>query len=83
MQVDTVLNQTNAYWDLLKGLSSEVKLALINRLSSSLLKEKRLAEQNWADEFCGMWNDDPRSAEEIINEIRTSRHFTRNIDFES
>ena len=74
MMVDAVLNQTNTYWELLKGLSSEVKLALINRLSSSLLAEKKQAEAKWADEFSGMWNDDPRSAEEIIDEIRSSRH---------
>lgn len=80
---DSVLNQTNTYWELLKGLSNEVKLALINRLSSSLINEKNNSEKNWADEFCGIWNDDPRSTEEIIEDIRSSRCFTRNIDLES
>lgn len=82
MQMDSVLNQTNTYWELLKGLSSEVKLSLINRLSSSLLKEKVESKKQWADEFCGMWNDDSRSAEEMIEDIRSSRCFNRDVNFE-
>jgi uncharacterized protein YpuA (DUF1002 family) len=31
--------ETNSYWDLIKNLSAEVKLALIARLSSSLVRE--------------------------------------------
>ena len=31
--------ETNSYWELIKDLSTEVKLALIARLSSSLVRE--------------------------------------------
>lgn len=31
--------ETNSYWELLKNLSAEVKLALIVRLSGSLMRE--------------------------------------------
>ena len=31
--------ETNSYWELIKDVSSEVKLALIARLSSSLIRE--------------------------------------------
>lgn len=31
--------ETNNYWELIKNVSSEVKLALIARLSSSLIRE--------------------------------------------
>ena len=31
--------ETNSYWELIKNVSSEVKLALIARLSSSLIRE--------------------------------------------
>ena len=31
--------ETNSYWELLKNLSAEVKLALIVRLSGSLVRE--------------------------------------------
>ena len=31
--------ETNTYWELLKNLSAEVKLALIARLSGSLVRE--------------------------------------------
>lgn len=45
--------------------------------------KNRQEKTNWTDEFGGMWNDDPRSAEEIIDEIKTSRHFIHDIDYES
>lgn len=31
--------ETNSYWELIKDVSSEVKLALIAKLSSSLIRE--------------------------------------------
>lgn len=31
--------ETNSYWELIKNVSSEVKLALIAKLSSSLVRE--------------------------------------------
>lgn len=66
------------YWNLLKGLSSDIKVKLINRLSESLVRKEEKSNDS-AMSFYGAWNDDERSAEEIIDEIRTSRHF-RNRD---
>ena len=34
---------------------------------------KQQTRPNWTDEFSGMWDADPRSAEEIITDIRSSR----------
>lgn len=45
----TVLErETNNYWELLKNLSAEVKLALIVRLSGSLVREA-VEDKNEAD----------------------------------
>ena len=38
--MDIALNSTNNYWNLLKHLSSDVKLELISRLSRSLQNDK-------------------------------------------
>ena len=46
----------------------------MNDIMQEISKEKQEPMPNWADEFCGIWNDDPRSAEEIIMDIRESRH---------
>jgi len=51
-------------------------------LSASLITSKDTVEENadkWALTFAGRWKDD-RSADEIIEDIRTSRTFNRNID---
>ena len=40
--------ETNNYWELIKNLSAEVKLALIARLSSSLVREA-VQEKSEAD----------------------------------
>ena len=32
---------------------------------------------NWAAQYAGMWNDDPRSTEEIIDDIYGSRSINR------
>lgn len=70
----------NAYWNLLKDLSMDVKLDLIARLSNSLLHKKETANDvNWASEFAGKWKDN-RSAEEIVDDIRKARTTNREID---
>ena len=71
---------SNMYWNLLKNLSSDVKLDLIARLSNSLLNQDKPAEDSqWASAFAGKWID-ARSAEEIIDDIRESRTSNEEID---
>jgi hypothetical protein len=65
------------YWGLLKDLSNKDKLTLISMLSNSLVNEEREKEEenddtDWASRFCGVWKDN-RSAEEIVDEIRSMR----------
>ena len=63
------------YWSELKDLSDNVKLELITLLSSSMTRpeeEKKEPRKGWASRFAGKWKDS-RSAEEIMEEIRTAR----------
>jgi hypothetical protein len=70
----------NLYWNMLKDLSSDMKLELIAKLSSSLIvPEKSKAKKNWIDDFCGKWEDD-RNSDDIINDIRNARTSNRDID---
>jgi hypothetical protein len=79
--VPTTSNEADIYWNLLKGLSAKVKLALIAKLSSSLIsKDETKTDKHWADSFVGKWQD-TRSAEEMVADIRNSRSFIhRNIE---
>ena len=63
------------YWSELKDLSNSVKLELITLLSSSVASSASEAsnEKGWTKSFAGRWEDD-RTAEEIIDDIRTSRN---------
>lgn len=67
----------DSYFERLKSLSNEAKLRLIHRLTASMLghadtdtaesdKDSRLSR------LFGIWSDGP-TAEEVINEIRSSR----------
>ncbi len=42
--MDSTLSLTNAYWDLLKSLSDDVKLRLATRLTASVLEHVEDAE---------------------------------------
>jgi len=70
--------ETNNYWELIKNLSAEVKLALIARLSSSLIREA-VQEKSEADRLIDeiLQNapvDAPLTDEEIQQEINTVRY---------
>ena len=69
------------YWSELKDLSDNIKLELIALLSGSMVKNRKEEDDDghWADQFCGVW-DDSRSAEEIVDDIRSMR--TRNTTLE-
>lgn len=71
---------SNFYWNMLKNLSSDVKLELISRLSVSLLKkEGKNDSPHWASPFVGAWKDE-RTTDEIVEDIRGAR--TMNTDIE-
>lgn len=66
------------------SLSASNKRWLGERLLDEAQKEIAEQKQSYADfieSMCGAWKDDPRTAEEISEEIRRSRQFgmTRNI----
>lgn len=79
--METSINLTNYYWDLLKSLSDDVKLRLATRLTASVLEHRKdeattdLTEKMLA-KHAGKWIDD-RSAEEIISDMRKSRSAIR------
>ena len=79
--METSINLTNYYWDLLKSLNDDVKLRLATRLTASVLEHRKdeatmdLTEKMLA-KHAGKWIDD-RSAEEIISDMRKSRSAIR------
>ena len=66
------------YYGLLRSLSKENKLKLIAKLSNSMIEEV-VEDETLVDRFFGAFKSD-KSAEEIIQEIRESRTFTRTIE---
>lgn len=83
--MDIALNSTDNYWNLLKHLSSDVKLELIARLSRSLQNDKAdsKSENVSASSFYGVWTDSdfPMDADSMVSEIKNSRSFNkRNIE---
>lgn len=67
------------YSDLLEGLSSSSKIELIESLSKSLKTEKENVEISFYKSFGAFASD--KEAEEIIEEIKSSRTF-RNKEIE-
>lgn len=81
--MDIALNSTDNYWNLLKHLSSDVKLELIARLSRSLQNDKAVSKNVSASSFYGVWKDSdfPMDADNMVSEIKKSRSFNkRNIE---
>ena len=71
---------SNTYWEMLKDLSSDIKLELIAKLSaSSVAKDNTSDTSNWTSEFVGRWEDD-RTADEVIEDIRGARTSNREIE---
>jgi hypothetical protein len=68
----------DGYWGLLSNLNPDLKLKLIERLSKSVHKDLTAKRNNFEKSF-GAWND-LREPEEIIDEIRSSRTFNREIE---
>ena len=63
------------YLSLLNNLSTDSKLELISRLTLSV-KTDIASKKNLLSKAFGAW-DSKKSADEIINEIRNSRTFNR------
>ena len=63
------------YSALLEGLSSESKAELIESLSKSLTIEKKSIESDFYKSFGAFASE--KSAEEIIDDIKSSRKFKR------
>ncbi|MBK9013742.1 MAG: hypothetical protein IPM82_06445 [Saprospiraceae bacterium] len=77
-------NIVEYYLNLLSGLSAEVKLDLISKLSASLKmdfgkKKPDKVEKKSILDFAGCWESD-KTAEELIEEIRSARTFNRVIE---
>lgn len=68
----------DGYWGLLSNLNPDLKLKLIEKLSKSVHKDLS-ANKNRFEKSFGAWNDS-RESDEIINEIRSSRIFNREIE---
>lgn len=77
------LTETNTiivdgYVDLLENLSPDSKLELISKLTDSI-KDDLKAKKNRFKKSYGAFESE-KSAEEIIEEIRESRNFNRQIE---
>ncbi len=81
----------NPYWILLKDLSIEEKLSLIELLVKSIQKkgaemesEKAVSSpgqnNDWVHRFAGSWNDLPGSAEEMIALVEGTRTEGRHVE---
>ena len=81
--MDIALNSANSYWELLKHLSSDVKLELIARLSRSILNDDIVKKEKVsASSFYGVWKDTdfPMDADAMVSEIKHSRTFKNDIE---
>lgn len=66
-------NIVEIFAELFEGLSLSNKLELIERLSKSIKEENSKKEDDFYKAFGGFVSD--KSAEEIVNEIKSSRNF--------
>lgn len=71
-------------WSLAQRLTDSERLALLRRLRESVsetesARRKRVASE--IDRFFGGWSDDPRTTEEITEQIRAGR--TANYTFQT
>ena len=78
MKTNTNAVLIDNYFGLLRSLSSENKLKLIAKLSSSIINEDT-DNEDIIDMFFGAFKSE-KSAEELIKEIRESRTFNRTIE---
>lgn len=73
---DISLNLVDSYFGLMKNLSDDNKLEIISKLSNSMKSSKRNKSVSLESLYGGFASE--KTADEIINEIRTSRNFRNN-----
>lgn len=70
--------ETNNYWELIKNVSTEVKLALISRLSNALINEvaqKKMSAESLIDDILENAPENvPLNDEDIMQEIKAVRY---------
>ena len=70
--------ETNNYWNLIKNVSTEVKLALISRLSNALISEvaqEKVSANSLIDDILeNAPAETPLREEDIIQEIKAVRY---------
>ena len=66
------------YFGLIKNLSPEIKINLIERIAITLKGDIKKSNPTLSDAF-GAWKS-KKSADEIINELRKNRNFNRQIE---
>ena len=74
--MDTLFSDN--YFGLIRNLSPEIKLDLIEKLSNTL-KNELIPKKNPLMDAFGAW-ESKKSAEDIIDEIQNSRNFNRQIE---
>lgn len=67
------------FFGMIKNLNAEVKLELMDKISDSLKEEDKVAHDHSWKKLFGTWVSD-ESAEEMIDEIRASRHTNRQLE---
>ncbi|MCB9230240.1 MAG: hypothetical protein H6581_01135 [Bacteroidia bacterium] len=67
-----------SYLELLGKLGNESKLEIISRLADSMKERKESGIKDFYDLYGAF--EDEKSAEEMIEEIRNSRNFNRQVD---
>ncbi|RUA33309.1 MAG: hypothetical protein DSY77_10605 [Bacteroidetes bacterium] len=66
-------------FQIVKNLSSDVKLDLISKISKSIETTKDIPQDNSWKNLFGAWESD-KSAEQIIEDIRADRYTNRQIE---
>lgn len=79
-----------SYWLLLKDLSPDEKISLIELLAQSLKGAtnkkqpsklpKTSGDADWVNNFYGVWSDVPETAEELIQKIEGARGSGRPVE---
>lgn len=64
---------------MVKNLSADVKLEIISKITDSLKGTKKEAKDDSWKKLFGAWESE-ETAEEIIEEMRASRHTNRQIE---
>ncbi len=77
METKERTNKRKHILDSVKSWNSEEKLKLIKEIEDSM---KNMEAKKTIADFAGIWDDDPRSAEEIITEIKNARTFSRQLE---